>query len=62
MVRSVLRPQVVDKLDKNTQVLLLDMHDTTEPFTDLLKAFSPDHPLVLGKEVSSNLQAESASD
>jgi protein O-GlcNAc transferase len=44
--------EVVDKLDKNTQVLLLDMHDTTEPFTDLLKAFSPDHPLVLGKELA----------
>jgi len=43
--------QVVDKLDKDTQVLLLDMHEKTEPFTDMLKVFSPDHPLVLGKEV-----------
>ncbi|ELR16310.1 glycosyltransferase AER61, putative [Acanthamoeba castellanii str. Neff] len=43
--------EVVDKLDKNTQVLLLDMHEKTEPFTDMLKVFSPDHPLVLGKEL-----------
>jgi ribosomal protein L35AE/L33A len=43
--------QVVDKLDKNTQVLLLDMHNTANPYTDVLQAFSTNHSVVLGNEV-----------
>jgi hypothetical protein len=46
--------QVVDKLDKNTQVLLLDMYDTTDPYTDILQAFSTNHSVVLGNEVLYN--------
>jgi hypothetical protein len=43
--------QVLDKLESDTQLLLLDMHETLDPFADMLKVFSPNHPVLLGKEL-----------